>query len=79
MNDVIFRTTLCPGCQMLDGALARSPVPEVPIVNIDNDLQAKEYVLSLGVKSVPVAIIDNMVINGASMIIRTLKAKYGRP
>lgn len=80
MNDTIFKSNTCPNCGIIESALARSPIPGIDILNIDTDQQARAYLVSyLGVTSVPAAVIDERIIVGASMIMRMLKAKYGRP
>lgn len=77
MNDVIYKSSNCPGCIVVENALRANPLP-VRMLNIDTDPMARQYFQMTGSKAVPTAVIDGRVSIGAPAILAALRAKYGR-
>jgi len=75
--DVIYKSTNCPGCIVVENALRNSQLP-VALANIDNDPNARRAFDATGSRAVPTAIIDGRVSIGAPAILNALRAKYGR-
>lgn len=49
----VYSANTCPNCQTVKDALQQQGVP-FEVVNIDEDAEAKAYIMSRGVRGIPV-------------------------